>query len=130
MAEHTTPLAATIDAFNDARGEALDSLWAYGVSWRLLRRDVEPAQVDEGLREALALVEQTQQSPEDLFGDPDEHADALYDRWVEEGRLHLWDPSSMSWREVPAWGLGMAAFYSVAFMAFFLADGQASRTWT
>ncbi|KQV77318.1 hypothetical protein ASC64_00200 [Nocardioides sp. Root122] len=129
MAEQT-PLSVTIDAFTSARGEEMDGVWAYGVSWRLLRRDVQPDQVREGLEEALALLRQTQESPQELFGSPDEHADALYDRWAEEGRLHLWDASSMSWAEVPAWGFGLGAFFSIAFLGVFLAHGETSRTWT
>lgn len=130
MAEATTPLAATIDAFDAARGEGMDGVWAYAVSWRLMRRDVEPRQVREGLDEALALVRETQESPEVLFGTPEEHADALYDRWGDEGRLHLWDASSMTWAEVPSWGFGMGAVWCIAFMLFFLAEGESSRTWT
>lgn len=130
MAEATTPLAATIDAFHAARGEEMDGVWAYAVSWRLVRRDVEPHQVREGLEEALALVRQTQESPEVLFGTPDEHADELHDRWADEGRLHLWDASSMTWAEVPSWGFGLGAVWSIVFMLFFLAAGETSRTWT
>nr|WP_300048278.1 hypothetical protein [uncultured Nocardioides sp.] len=130
MAEASTPLAAIHDEFGRARGEQRDSAWAYGVSWRLMRRDVEPDQVREGLKEALALVQETQESPEVLFGTPDEHADALYDAWIEAGRLHLWDASRLRWAEVPAWGLGLASFWSAAFMVFLLVDGRTSLTWT
>lgn len=130
MAEQTTPLAALHEEFDRARGDESDGAWAFAVSWRLLRRDVEPHQVCEGLEEALALVRETQESPEELFGTPEEHSDALYDRWVDEGRLHLWDASSMTWREVPAWGLGIASFVSLAFMVVLLADGRTSLTWT
>ncbi len=130
MAEAKTPLAAIRDQFDRARGQQADGVWASAVSWRLMMRDVEPAQVREGLREALALVQRTHESPEDLFGTPEEHADALYDRWVEEGRLHLWDASSMTWPEVPAWGLGLAAFWTVAFMVVLLLDGRTTLTWT
>jgi hypothetical protein len=91
---------------------------------------VDPAQVCEGLEEALALVEESQESPEALFGTAEEHADALYDRWVAEGRLHLWDASRMTWAEVPAWGLGIAAFWSLGFMLYFLVHGETSRVWT
>jgi hypothetical protein len=129
MAE-ATPLATTIDAFDRARGDDMDGVWAHSVAWRLLRRDVEPGQVDEGLTEALALVRETQEAPADLFGSSEEHADALYDHWVDDGRLHLWDASSMAWREVPSWGLGMGAFWCIGFMVAFLADGETSRTWT
>ncbi len=130
MAEATTPLAAVLDEFEDARGVALDGLWAHAVAWRLMRRDVEPAQVCDGLEEALRLVRDTHEAPEVLFGEPAEHADALYDRWVEEGRLHLWDASRMTWREVPSSGLAWAAYVVLAFMAIFLVKGETSRTWT
>ena len=130
MAEAKTPLAVIHDEFERARGEDLDGVWAYAVSWRLLRRDVEPDQVCEGLKEALALVKETQESPDVLFGEPAEHADALYDRWVEEGRLHLWDAARATWPEVPSSGLAWSAFFSVAFLVTFLLDGETSRTWT
>src|SRR6476620_7283421 len=104
MAETETPLATLFRAFGRARREELDSTWAYDVSWRLLRQDVDPAQVHEGLEEALALVQESQESPEALFGTAEEHADALYAQWVGEGRLHLWDAATMTWAEVPAWG--------------------------
>ena len=130
MAEAKTPLAVIHDEFERARGEDLDGVWAYAVSWRLLRRDVEPDQVCEGLKEALSLVKETQESPDVLFGEPAEHADALYDRWVEEGRLHLWDAARATWPEVPSSGLAWSAFFSVAFLVTFLLDGETSRTWT
>ncbi len=130
MAEAKTPLAVIHEKFEQARGEDLDGVWAYAVSWRLMRRDVEPDQVCEGLEEALALVKETQESPDVLFGTPADHADALYDRWVEEGRLHLWDAGRATWPEVPSSGLACAAFFSVAFLAVFLFHGETSRTWT
>lgn len=130
MAEAKTPMAVLHEQFDQARGDDMDGVWAYAVSWRLMRRDVEPDQVCEGLEEALALVRETQESPRDLFGTPDEHSHALYDRWVEEGRLHLWDAGSITWPEVPAWGLGTGSFFSVAFMVTFLLDGRTTLTWT
>lgn len=128
MAE--TPLSTTIEGFEQARGEYEDGMWAHGVAWRLMRRDVEPIQVCEGLEEALEVVRDTQEPPEELFGPPGDHADSLYDRWVEEGRLHLWDAGRTTWPEVPSSGLAWSAFLSLGFLVAFLLDGESSRTWT
>lgn len=132
MAEHeqTTALSRLHDDFARARGVDLDGTWATGVSWRLLRRDVAPRQVADALEEALALVRDTGESPEDLYGTSQEHADALHRRWVEEGRLHLRDDGGMAWTDVPAWSLGGAAATSLALMTAFLLDGVSELRWT
>lgn len=129
MDERST-LESTIEAFTRARGQAGDMAWAQGVAWRLLRRDVDPDLVREGLEEGLALVVEAQEPPEALFGTAEEHADALWAQWVEEGRLRLIDPARTTWREVPSTGLLWGAWLCVAFLFFFLLDGQTSRTWT
>lgn len=87
MAEET-PIPATVDAYEQARGEGLDATWAFAVSWRLLMKDVDAQLVDEGLREGLELVRETGESPEELFGSPDDHAAELLRTWRSEGRLN------------------------------------------
>jgi hypothetical protein len=88
MAEAETPIPATVEAYEQARGEALDGTWAFAVSWKLLMKDVDVTLVDEGLREALVLVRETGESPEELFGPPADYAGELYQRWRSEGRLN------------------------------------------
>ncbi len=95
MAEATTSLAATIEAFDDARGDSMDGVWAYGVSWALMMRDVDARLVAQGLGEALEVVRDTGEAPGDLFGSPREHADELYERWVAESRLVLADSTRL-----------------------------------
>jgi len=125
MAERETPLPAMHDAFDRARGEDMDGVWAYGVSWLLLKRDVESAQIRDGLAEALAVVEQTGESPEELFGPPREHADALYDRWVTDGQLVL-AARVTSWRDVIGLGLAMSGFFAVLSFAYLVVRGELS----
>lgn len=129
MTEQTTPLAALHEEFDRARGVPMDGVWAYAVSWRLMRRDVEPELVCEGLEEALAVVRETQESPRELFGSPEEHSGALYDRWVDEGRLRLWDASRTTWGEVPSTGLAVACFLTVGFLGIYLAKGETILVW-
>ncbi len=130
MTEQTTPLGAIHDQFAQARGDDADGTWSWGVTWRLLRRDVEPSLVHEGLQEALALVRQTQESPVGLYGTPDEHADALYECWAQEGRLHLSDASRTTWGQVPSSGLAWSSFFSLAFFALLLVRGEPALDWT
>ncbi|MDT0184766.1 hypothetical protein Q9S36_31735 [Microbacterium sp. ARD31] len=119
MAEQTTPLASTIRSFDSARGEEMDGVWAFGVSWSLMMRDVDPSLVDEGLREALDIVRSTQESPEVLFGTATEHADALYEQWRSEGRLVLRGDVT-TWREGVAMGLGLGLATGVAYALLLL----------
>jgi hypothetical protein len=124
MAEQTTPLASTIEAFDSARGEEIDGVWAFGVSWRLLMRDVDAALVDKGLREALDVVRTTQESPEVLFGTSTEHADALYEQWRSEGRLVLRGDVT-TWREGVTTGLGLGLATGVAYALLLALRGDA-----
>lgn len=108
-----TTLAPTLDDFDRARGDAADSVWAFGVGWDLLMRGVDVRQVRDALDEALALVRETQMSPEELFGTACEHADALHDQWVSEGRLVLVDPTRQTWPEAVRLGLALSVTYAV-----------------
>lgn len=129
MPEATTPLEATIDDFETARGVEADSLWAHAVSLSLVMREVDEAQVRGALTDALALVKETGESPEELFGEPREHADALYETWRSKGLLQL-DPAILRWREVPASGLGWAAFFAVLFPLVLLVGRETTTRWT
>lgn len=119
-----TPIPATVEAFEHARGVAPDGVWAYAVAWALLLRDVQTDLVDDGLREALDLVRQTHESPEDLFGPAPEHADALWARWQADGVLRLSGPEPLSWPGAVRLGLGMSSAYAVLFALLQLATGD------
>ena len=112
MAEAREPLTSTYDAFGAARGVEADEGWAFAVSWSLMMADVDVDQVREGLEEALDLVRATGESPQQLFGSASEHADALQDLWVAEGRLVLADRRDR-WPELVRFGLGMSVAYAV-----------------
>lgn len=118
MAE-ATPLSRTVDEFDRARGDDMDGVWAFSASWRLLMRDVDVTLVVDGLNEALDVVRETQESPQDLFGDARQHADTLYDRWVEEGRLVL-DDGCTTWRDAVVTGLVLAALVAGIFAVLLL----------
>jgi hypothetical protein len=125
MAETDQTLVSTYDAFSAARGEEMDHLWAFSVSWKLMMNDVEVEQVREGLEEALALVRETQESPEDLFGDPKEHASELYRRWKSEGRLRLTHGEKIvAARSIPASSLHAGAWFALALALLELVDGD------
>lgn len=128
MAE-TTPLGETIEAFDDARGDRTDGVWAFAVTWSLLMRDVDADQVRDGLEEALALVRETQESPEDLFGTSSQHADALWARWHADGRLVLTGPVTQSWPEVIRLGLGMSAAFALLLSLGLLVQGDLGDAW-
>lgn len=123
MAETDETLVSTYDAFAAARGEQLDSTWAFAVSWKLMMNDVAVSQVRVGLEEALALVRETQEDPEVLFGPPHEHAVELYRRWKSEGRLELTNGVGIpSARSVPAWSLRAGAWLALILFAVSLFD--------
>ena len=115
MAEATTPLAVTYEEFDRARGDDADGAWAFSVSWSLMTQDVDPAQVREGLEEALEVVRETRESPRDLFGEPRAHAEALYEQWSSEGRLHLQETTPTR-RDVVSVGLVLAAVVAVGLL--------------
>lgn len=128
MAEATTPLAATIDAFDHARGVDMDGVWAWAVAWALLTRDVDAGQVRDGMQEALALVRETQESPTDLFGSSHEHANSLYERWSSEDHLVLTTPDVHSWRWALERGLALSAAYALVFLVLFqVRDGATTE---
>lgn len=129
MTEQTT-LAEMIDSFEHARGDYADTAWARAVSMSLLLRHVDEQQVREGVQDALAVVRETQEPAEDLFGSPREHADHLYARWLEDGRLHLSSAADLSWRAVPSSGLAWSAFFAVLFPVVQLFRGETTMTWT
>ncbi len=112
MAEAKEPLTSTYDAFGAARGVEADEGWAFALSWHLMMSDVDVDQVREGLEEALDVVRATGESPEQLFGSASEHADALQDQWIAEGRLVLADNRD-GWPEVVRLGIGMSVAYAV-----------------
>lgn len=121
MAEQT-PLAVTLADFDRARGDAMDGAWAFGVVWRLLMRDVDPALVREGLVEALDVVRGAGESADDLFGPAADHADCLYDQWLSEGTLVL-DADVMTWRQAARAGLVVSAVLATVFLVLlFLED--------
>jgi len=113
MAEPETTLTSTYDAFGAARGVDTDETWAFAVSWRLLLQEIAVDQVRAGLEEALAVVRETQESPEVLFGAPREHADALREQWVAEGRLVLDGPAALGWAAALRISLAMSAVFAV-----------------
>lgn len=124
MAETDQTLVSTYDAFSAARGEEMDHVWAFSVSWKLMMNDVEVEQVREGLEEALTVVRETQQSPEDLFGDPKEHATELYRRWKSEGRLRLTHGEKIvAARSIPASGLVASGWVALLMFVWALVDG-------
>lgn len=123
MAE-ATPLSTTIDAFCSARGEEMDGVWAFSVSWSLMTRDVDPDLVRDGLEQALAVVRTSGESPTALFGDPSEHAAALYDEWLSEGRLTLTAPIRTTWPEGVRLGLGLSTAYVLLFALVQLVRGD------
>lgn len=120
-----TPLQATIDAFDEARGDALDGVWARSVSWTLLMRDVEADLVRDGLAEALEVVRQTRESPQELFGPACDHADALYGQWLSEGRLVL-TADETTWRQAVLTGLVMSAVVAVGLLVLLALRGEAT----
>jgi hypothetical protein len=122
MAETDKTLVSTHDAFKAARGEDLDKMWAFAVGWRLCMKEVEIDLVREGLEEVLAMVRETQEGPEDLFGTPDEYAPELYERWRSEGRLppsHTVMPPA---RSIPASSLRAGGWIALLMFVLTLFD--------
>ena len=127
MAEQETPLAATFEEFDRARGDEADGAWAFAAAWPLLRRDVEPEVIDKALHEVLTLVRDSQESPRELYGPPDVWADERLDEWYADGRrVHRQGPQ-WTWRELPASGLAWSSFIAFLLGAWQFLDGQA--TW-
>ena len=87
-------------------GRQADEAWAFAVSWRLRRPTSSPTRWARASRRP-SRFRATRESPQLLFGTPGEHADALQDRWVAEGRLVLADGETAG-RDARAVRLGMS----------------------
>lgn len=122
----TDNLTQTLDAFTAARGVGADEEWAGTVAMRLLVQDVDHSLVRSGLEEALSVVRQSQESPEELFGDPHLWADARLEQWRQEGApVAPLEPDS-SWRILPAVTMVTAAVISVILLVVLAVQ----REWT
>jgi hypothetical protein len=124
MAERT-PLALTLEDFDRARSDDMDGAWAFGVSSNLLMRGVDAALVRSGLVEALELVRQTRESPQELFGSSDDHADLLHDQWLSEGRLVM-AADVMPWRQATAHGLAVSGACAAVFSLILVLRDEAT----
>ncbi|TQK69924.1 hypothetical protein [Nocardioides sp. SLBN-35] len=128
MGEATTPLARTIDAFADARGEESDRAWAMGVCFALLARDVRHDLVREDLEQVLEVVREAEDSPEQLFGPAREHAAEVSARWDAEGRA-VWSLEGVaSVRDAVATGLYLSAIAAAGVWLVGLLRGESSWT--
>lgn len=126
MAEATTSLARAIDAFDRARGEEQDGVWALQVCFAMLTRDVRDDVVRDDLEQVLEVVRATQESPEQLFGPAREHAAEAYARWCAEGRA-VWSlAGSGSVRETVGTGLQVSAAVTVGVWLLGLLRGEPS----
>jgi hypothetical protein len=96
-----------------------------GVSWILMMRDVEVSQVREGLEEALVVVRESQESPTDLFGLPEDFADELHRRWSSEGELRLSQGGPIpNARSIPASSLRAGGWIALVMFVLTLFDAD------
>lgn len=120
----TRAMDEVLGGFAQARGVAADEEWAAVVVTRTLIRDVNQDVVREGLREALDVVRQSQESPEELFGDPREWADVKVEEWRAEGAPVEQAEPDTSWREVPVVTMVTGTIISLLLLVLLLVQGR------
>ncbi|WP_107704992.1 hypothetical protein [Nocardioides allogilvus] len=113
-------LIEVVEQFAAARGDAADERWAWSAMWRLMGADVAPVEVRGVLEEALRLTEQSQESPQELYGDVDAWARELVQQWRSEGRLVLAPDERVGLRDVAVDGFASAAWLNLLVMAVLL----------
>lgn len=91
---------AVLDGFREARGSADDRAWAERAYYRLFRDDVRSSAAARALDQALDLVRESGEGPEELYGSADDWAEEQRARWAEEGS-DVTDDSGAQLRDVP-----------------------------
>ncbi|MGO0576044.1 hypothetical protein [Ornithinimicrobium panacihumi] len=117
-------LDTVLSGFAKARGVEADEEWAAVAATRMTLDDVNQDLARDGLAEALELVRQTQESPEELFGDAREWARSQVKQWRVDGEpVEPLEPDT-SWRLVPTVSAVTAAIISVVLLVALMLGGE------
>lgn len=104
-----------IDRVASARDEEADRDWAQQAAARMLFDDVDETRIVEALDDVAEQVEASQESPEDLFGDPVDWAQQRQSAWRDEG-VELTTPTPLTLRRFCIETLITASVYSGMFL--------------
>ena len=112
-----TDFNAAVDRVGAARGADEDQDWALTAGGRLLMDDVLERRIIEALDEVAEQVAATQESAQELFGDPSLWAREQEQAWREQG-LTLKAPQTTTARDIAVETLIMASFYAGLFLLY------------
>lgn len=117
-------------AFGLARGVKADQDWAELVIGRMYLENINHTLVHAELTQVLALVRDSGESPQDLFGDPFDYVDAQIQQWRTEGAPVLPVEPPTSWRDVPVLAASIATFTIAMFGVLELFSGNWTTDYT
>lgn len=112
-----TDFNAAVDRVGAARGADEDQDWALTAGGRLLMDDVLERRIIEALDEVAEQVAASQESAQELFGDPSLWAREQEQAWREQG-LALKAPQTTTARDVAVETLIIASFYAGLFLLY------------
>lgn len=119
----TRALGTLVDSFADVRGREEDADWARQADGHLAFAEVTPAHRHRLLARARALTADAHESPDDLFGLPEDWAAEVQEEAAAEG-TSLTESSATSASDVFSVGFVLAAIASLlALVLTLLADG-------
>lgn len=112
-----------VDSFADVRGREEDADWARQAGGHLAAAQVTPAHRRRLLARARSIAVEAQESPDDLFGPPEDWAAEVQEEAAAEG-TPLTDSSATSVADVFSVGFVLASAASVlAFVITLIGDG-------
>lgn len=120
MTVHEREMTAVLTAYRDARGEEQDERWAQEAAVALALEGVGGGAVRRELEEALGLVRDSGEGPDQLYGDAREWARTRLREAPEEGRVLVDETPDTSWRDAVVVGCVVAVVLTLALMVMVL----------
>lgn len=117
-------------SFEEARGRSADREWAELVIGRLSLDGSSTTLVVGELQQVLALVRESGEGPDELFGEAFGYAAGLSEQWRAEGAPVAPVEPSTSWRDIPLVAAGMATVIVVMLAVLELLSGNWTTSFT
>lgn len=125
------PLTPVLTAYLDARGEREDQVWAEHAVVTMVREEVSPTVARRVLEEALPLVRESGQGPEELYGPARTWAREEIASRAQDGEVVVDSTPDSTWRDVPVIGSVSAVAITLMMMVvWWVRDGlTVDYTW-